>query len=604
MSNTSLKTTGEWNTINWRKLERVVYKLQKRIYQASLRGDTKVVHRLQKTLMRSWSAKTLAVRKVTQDNQGKKTAGVDGVKSLTPKQRLTLVSKLRISNKSQSTRRVWIPKPGKDEKRPLGIPTMHDRATQALVKLTLEPEWEAFFEPNSYGFRPGRSAKDAIEAIFNSIRMKPKWVLDADITKCFDNIDHEVLIKKINTFPTLNRQIKAWLKAGVMDNLNYEPTDKGTPQGGVISPLLANIALHGMEEVISKAFPKLTENNRKTWYHNRGENFYSPQVIRYADDFVILHENYKVIERCSQIIDAWLDGIGLGINLKKSKITHTLNKPVINRPDDPLGLTPNLADKEGFNFLGFHIRQYKAGKYDSGKSSNGEKLGFKTLIKPSKEAIKTHYKEIARIINTYKAAPQEVLIYKLNPVIRGWSRYYSSVVSKEEYNRLDNLVFQRLWTWGRKRHSKKPAEWVKKKYWHSHLGNNWTFSTIKEGKVDVAILRHNSTEIRRHIKVKGTSSPFDGNLKYWSIRKGENPQISKKVATLLKKQKGKCNHCGLYFREEDLLEVDHIIPKSKGGKDKYDNLQLLHRHCHDVKTANDNLKETIINDEYLEENPW
>ncbi len=184
MSNTSLKTTGEWRSINWRKLERRVYKLQQRIYQASQRGDVKTFRKLQKTLMNSWSARALAVRRVTQDNCGKKTAGVDGVKSLTPKQRLTLINQLNLGSKVCPTRRVWIPKPGVEEKRPLGIPTMGDRALQALVKLALEPEWEARFEPNSYGFRVGRSCHDAIEAIFNTIRYKPKFVLDADISKC------------------------------------------------------------------------------------------------------------------------------------------------------------------------------------------------------------------------------------------------------------------------------------------------------------------------------------------------------------------------------------------------------------------------------------
>ncbi len=226
----------EWNTIPWRKLECRVFKLQKRIFQASQRGDAKTVRKLQKTLMRSWSAKAIAIRKVSQDNQGKKTAGVDGVKSLTPKARLTLILNLKLTNKVKATRRVWIPKPGTSEKRPLSIPTMQDRATQALVKLALEPEWEAVFEPNSYGFRPGRSTHDAIEAIFNSIKQKPKWVLDADISQCFDKINHQALLKKINTFPTLNRLIKEWLKAGVFDNHQWSPTKQGTPQGGVITP--------------------------------------------------------------------------------------------------------------------------------------------------------------------------------------------------------------------------------------------------------------------------------------------------------------------------------------------------------------------------------
>ena len=223
----------EWNRVNWRKLERKVYKLQKRIYRASQRGDVKAFRRLQKTLMKSWSARALAVRRVSQDNTGKKTAGVDGVKSLTPKQRLDLVNKLQLGTKVSPTRRVWIPKPGTDEKRPLGIPTMTDRSLQALVKLALETEWEARFEPNSYGFRPGRSCQDAIEAIFKVIVRKPKYVLDADISKCFDRINHETLLNKLNTFPTIRRQIRAWLQAGVMDEKQLFPTSEGTPQGGV-----------------------------------------------------------------------------------------------------------------------------------------------------------------------------------------------------------------------------------------------------------------------------------------------------------------------------------------------------------------------------------
>jgi len=283
MSKTSLKTTVEWNQVNWRKLERKIYKLQKRIYRASQRGDVKTVRGLQKMLMNSWSARALSVRRVSQDNQGKKTAGVDGLKSLTPKQRLTLICELNMGYKVSPTRRVWIPKPGTEEKRPLGIPTMKDRALQSLVNLALEPEWEAKFESNSYGFRPGRSCHDAIEAIYIAINQKAKYVLDADIAKCFDRIDHEALLNKLNTFPTIRRQIRAWLKAGVMDNKQYFDTSEGTPQGGVISPLLANIALHGLEERIKQAFPKMTHTMRETWYHKKGTDFKSPQIIRYAD---------------------------------------------------------------------------------------------------------------------------------------------------------------------------------------------------------------------------------------------------------------------------------------------------------------------------------
>jgi RNA-directed DNA polymerase len=226
----------EWNALPWKTIQRRVFKLQKRIYQASQRGDAKAVHRLQKLLTKSWSARLLAVRKVTQDNRGRKTAGVDGVKSLTPKHRLSLASGLRISPKARPVRRVWIPKPGSTEQRPLGIPTTRDRATQALAKLVLEPEWEARFEPNSYGFRPGRSCHDAIEAIWGAVNQKAKYVLDADIAQCFDRIDHAALLRKLRTFPALRRAIKAWLRAGVMDGLELTATTEGTPQGGVLTP--------------------------------------------------------------------------------------------------------------------------------------------------------------------------------------------------------------------------------------------------------------------------------------------------------------------------------------------------------------------------------
>uniref|UniRef100_A0A1D9G731 Reverse transcriptase domain-containing protein n=1 Tax=Moorena producens (strain JHB) TaxID=1454205 RepID=A0A1D9G731_MOOP1 len=227
---------SEWNRVDWRKLERTVFKLQNRIYRASQRGDVRVVRKLQKTLIKSWSAKMIAVRKVTQQNKGKKTAGIDGRKALTGKKRLALVASLKIYKRPQPTRRVWIPKPGRDEKRPLGIPTIYDRALQALTKQGLEPEWEARFEPNSYGFRPGRSCHDAIVAIHNGINKKPKWVLDADISKCFDKINHDALLSKLNTYPSMRRLIKDWLKAGVMDEGTFSPTNEGTPQGGIISP--------------------------------------------------------------------------------------------------------------------------------------------------------------------------------------------------------------------------------------------------------------------------------------------------------------------------------------------------------------------------------
>jgi RNA-directed DNA polymerase len=307
-----------------------------------------------------------------------------------------LVDKINLGTKVSPVRRVWIPKPGKDEKRPLGIPTMYDRAVQYLVKLAQEPEWEAKFEPNSYGFRTRRSCHDAIEAIYNSIRAKSKYVLDADISQCFDKINHEKLLNKLNIFPTLRRQIQTWLKAGVWDNKQAFLTTKGTPQGGCISPLLANIALHGMEECVKKFAETLDEKDNRGWQMGKKEKRQTLNLIRYADDFVILHKDYSVVQSCSELISEWLKEMGLELNERKTRITHTLH---------------NVGkEKAGFDFLGFNIRQYRVRKYNSGKNK-GKLLGFKTLIKPSKKSIQQHYAQLAEIINKSKSLKQELLSF-------------------------------------------------------------------------------------------------------------------------------------------------------------------------------------------------
>ena len=560
MSKTLIKTqTVEWKDLNWRKLEKVTFKLQKRIFQASERGDVKAVRKLQKTLINSWSAKCIAVRRVTQDNQGKNTAGVDGIKSLSPKQRMNLVGRLKLTNKVKPTRRVNIPKPGTTETRPLGIPTINDRALQALVKLALEPEWEAKFEPNSYGFRPGRSCHDAIEAIFNNIRYKSKYVLDADIAKCFDRINHKALISKINTYPTLSRQIQAWLRAGYMDGKELFPTNDGTPQGWVISPLLANIALHGMEERVKQYAETLKGKQNKQ--HKRE----SLSLIRYADDFVIIHDDLNVVKKCQEIIAKWLSDMGLELKPSKTKLTHTLNK---------------IDGNVGFEFLGFHIQQHRVGNYRCAKNPKGTLLGFTTLITPSKAKIKTHLVKIAKVIDTHKTAPQAALISKLNPIIRGWSNYYTTVVSKATFSKVDTLTYDKLRAWARTRGK---GSINKDKYWRTVGDKDWCFST-EDG---IELFNHASTPIVRHTKVKGKASPFNGDWIYWSKRRGEYPETPSRVSKLIKKQKGICPHCGLYFTSTDIVEVDHIKPTSLGGKDTYDNLQLLHKHCHDIKTAHD-----------------
>jgi len=555
----------EWTALPWRKLEQHLYRLQKRIFKASARGDLKTVHKLQKLLMKSRSARLLAVRRVTQENQGKKTAGIDGVKSVLPAGRLALAEaihpKRRDERKPKPLRRVWIPKPGKAEQRPLGIPVMYDRACQALAKQALEPQWEALFEADSYGFRPGRSAHDAIAAIFINISKKSKYVLDADIKGCFDNIDHQALLEKMRTYPAMRRLVKGWLKAGVMDGIDFSPTPTGTPQGGVISPLLMNIALYGMEEALVNAYT----GEKKTLSARQG----APKLIRYADDFVVFHAQAAEVLKAQQLIATWLKGIGLELKPSKTRLCHTLNE---------------YQGNVGFNFLGFSIRQYPVGRTHTGTTSNGKPLGFKTLIKPSKEGVQHHVQALRKILQRSQSLSQEELIDQLNPVIYGWTLYYRTVVSKKQFTVCDCLLMHMLWQKMTRKHPKKGAKWIKGKYWRTVKGNTWTFTTPGDSNMHI-LRRHASTPIQRHIKVKGRTSPFDGNLLYWAKRLRDHPLTKTTLGKLLQKQQGKCRWCDLLFRDEDHIDIDHITPKSEGGGEELSNKCALHRHCHDQRHA-------------------
>jgi RNA-directed DNA polymerase len=586
MSTAAATPVYGWNDIPWRTVEKNVFKLQKRIYRATKKGDRKTVHRLQRLLTKSWQARCLAVRRIAQDNHGKKTAGVDGVKSISPSERTKLVEEIRSIPSPKPVRRVWIPKPGKEEKRPLGIPTIRDRAGQAVVKLALEPEWEAKFEPNSYGFRPGRSCHDAAEAIFAVIKYTPRYVLDADIKGCFDNIDHQALLKKLDTFPLFRRVIKAWLKAGTMEGFGFQATESGTPQGGIISPLLANVALHGLEETIRGSFPRKKVVNGET------DHAYRPKVVKYADDFVILHKELDVVIRCKQIAAEWLATMGLELKDSKTRITHTLNEH---------------EGQVGFDFLGFNFRHHRVGKTHrtncggAAKRGSDRMLPFKTIVRPTKEAVKRHYRAVANTISTGNAWDQEELIRRLNPMIRGWSNYYSTVVSKKTYSKLDHLVCRRLLRWGYRRHGKKGRRWVAAKYFNLRRDKGsirpWDFMVDKRTRLH----RYADTRIRRHVQVDPKRSPFDGDFTYWSMRMKRYVAASLSLAKLLQKQDGKCTHCGLFFRPGDGME---IVPVASGAEGGYSNLQLLHRHCLQAKTMKDKANRRIEDNDRAGEEPY
>lgn len=553
----------DWNEIRWKSVDTFVTDLQRRIYKATKEGRNS--EGLQTLMINSWYCKLKAVRRVTVENRGKKTPGVDGVKSLPPSQRYQLCQSLRIDGKAEVIRRVYIPK-NLTEKRPLGIPTIEDRAKQAMVFMALEPQWEAFFEPNSYGFRPGRSCHDAIEAIFTSIAKKNKYVLDGDIRKWFDSINHEALLAKLQSPREIKLQIESWLKAGIMEGDEIFPTTEGTPQGGIISPLLANIALHGMEGVLKDFVSTIPVGKL-----GRMAKMQRLSVIRYADDFVVIHPEKEVILTCQKILEEWLRPLGLELNLEKTRLISPLE----------------LGGKFEFDFLGFTIRQRHIGKYRIKNSKI--KLPFVTHISPSHKSIKKHKKSLSEC---FKSQTVQGLLPLLNSKIRGWAEYFKIGVSKKIFGDIDAWLYQRFMLWAQRKHPQRGKIWLVENYFRQTNPGRWIFGIKLQAKGKVSNLCqvfHRDTPIKRHIKVSGSRSPYDGNWAYWSSRMSKYGMVSlpPKVSFLLKRQKGRCPACNLYFFPSDRPQIDHIIPRSKGGGEDYKNLQLLHIHCHVEKSRKD-----------------
>jgi len=570
-----------WKDINWTEVQLRVSRQQRRVYRASMEGNRNKVHALQRRIIASLDTKLLAVRRVTTENQGRNTPGVDGVRAISHKEKIELALRLKLDGKASPIRRTYITKPGKTEYRPLGIPTIDDRAKQMLAKLALEPEWEAIFEPNSYGSRPGRSCHDAIAALFLSLRGKSRFVLDADIQKCFDKINHEKLLKKLSTFGPMENQIRAWLKADIMVGFLKRPDEvtqsiEGTPQGGVISPLLSNIALHGLEEYIRNWYAETwyptTNNNRKVGKRDRKRAI---GFSRYVDDIVITAPRLDDIIEIEKQVDKWLENEA-GLTLSKAK-TRVVNST------------------EGFEYLGFHIISIKANKYDNQEE-------YRVKISPSRKSKNRIIQRTREIIQRNKSASSYSLIVQLSSRIIGWVNYFRYAECQNEFSKIDYLIFNQVRAWVFRRRSKglRSRYAIKEKYFPPDrtfifrgrsYKNNWILTgKTQNGQAETKenfLPKMAWVASTQHIKVKGNASPYDGNHLYWAQRTEKYSGFSNTICKLIKTQKGCCAKCRIPFTPMDRIEADHIIPRSKGGSDKYSNLQALHKHCHIQKSQID-----------------
>lgn len=460
-----------WDQIPWNECARRVRRLQERIVKATREKRWGKVKALQWMLTHSFSGKALAVKRVT-DNQGKNTPGVDGTIWRTPSSRYKAIGTLRRQGyHPQPLRRVSIPK-SNGKLRPLGIPTMKDRSMQALHLLALAPIAETLGDPNSYGFRVGRSTADAIEECFTLLGRTDaaEWVLEGDIKGCFDHISHPWLLSHI---PTDTSVLNKWLQSGFIENRTWFATEAGTPQGGIISPTLANMALDGLEKLLTETFPR-------KWVH-RSQRQYHPKVhlVRYADDFVVTGASRELLDNeVRPLIERFLAERGLTLSAEKTKITH-------------IG--------EGFDFLGQNLR----------------KFGTKLLIRPSKKNTTAFLGKIRTIIHENKGAAQEKLIWQLNPVIQGWVNYHRFCTASTAFQRVDWEIWRSLWFWAKRRHRHQSLRWLAKKYWHAIGNRNWTFAArLDEGMITgtpdwLRLAYATDTKICRHLKIQSKANPFD-----------------------------------------------------------------------------------------------
>jgi RNA-directed DNA polymerase len=552
-----------WDTIDWRAQEGQVRRLRQRIFKASQEGDLAKVRSLQKLMLRSRANTLVSVRQVTQRNAGRRTAGVDGEVAMTSEARAQVAVRVHQSITSwqpRAVRRVYIPKASdKTKMRPLGIPVLMDRCHQARVRNALEPEWEARLEPRSYGFRPGRSCQDAIAAIYTTCKgpmAKRLWALDADLAAAFDRINHDRLLEAIGGFPARD-MIRDWLKAGVFEpGKGFAPTEEGTPQGGVISPLLLNVALHGLEEAAGVRY-YLTGVNAGRAVPG------SPILVRYADDMVVLCHSHRQAEQVKARLAEWLAPRGLVFNEGKTRIV-SLN--------------------QGFDFLGFNVRRYNR----------------KLLIKPGKAAIRRLRKRLAAELRRLRGSNVMAVLAKLTPIIRGWAAYYRGVVSSRLFSSLDHYLWQLLYKWATWSHANKPKSWIVGRYFgkfNKFRNDRWVFGRDS----DTYLVKFSWTDIVRHVMVKGTASPDDPALAdYWAERREKvKPPLDRYTLRLLTRQDARCPLCGDHLLtaeqpsqspeqwEQWWLQVtrkaiaaSYLVHHGRPGSPDGDQTRLMHASCH------------------------
>ena len=526
----------DWHSINWRQIHRRVRGLQVRIAEATKHQQWRRVKQLQRLLVRSFAARALAVKRVT-ENRGKRTAGVDGEIWSTPNMKWQAIDRLtRTGYQPKPLRRVYIPK-ANGKSRPLGIPTMKDRAMQALYLLALDPVAETTGDENSYGFRPHRCTADAIAQCFTVLARQDRaqWVLEGDIKGFFDNISHDWVLANI---PLDKQVLGKWLASGYMEQGKRFDTVAGTPQGGIISPVIANMVLDGLEGKL-RTLAKNQSQQRKLQIN----------YVRYADDFIVTGKSKELLEtEVLPLLNAFMAERGVALSEEKTLITHIDN---------------------GFDFLGQNVRKY-----------NG-----KLLIKPSNKNVKAFLGKVREVLTRHKMAPAWLIVQWLNPKIRGWANYHRHVVSSETFSYVDHRIWQMLWRWARRRHSNKPRQWVAKKYFGRVGGREWVFGGLKPDGVMHHLLLASQVSIKRHVKVKGDANPYDQSQEQYFEKRQlerlkENRLWSGKLRLIWERQKHRCPLCGQPFRDDDDWDLHHIVYRTRGGGDEAENLMMLHPNCH------------------------